>query len=584
MSCFTLPTVDQGKQSHLFRLPIELRQRIYQYVLTPAHVHIERKVDYKLTLSGIRIAGSVRTSNRSTTEDRVDSQRLFHRTQPSPRWNCEKIFVDPSTSFEINDRETRQDARKALFNIYYCRSQKPGGPSAVPPGYLDHEDCSGDKEQVAFLGSNMLGYLMTCQWAYNDCRAHGITTDSAVAFTPYLSRDVEKLELGSHTLHFSDLQDIVCWTGLVTPQLSESLSKLSVHVDTMDSPYWSRFCKSYLQPWAPSCFEPWEWEPKDKYADSITFYHNHTTHDLAIMNGDQEDRDEIAEALASTWVVPNIQFNSTSGSGSTKFRMSALRGRSGGPLNLRLSFPIFLRRKEPRFNQCLEDPDGEPQGCLDLPIPHSELEHESANFFNHRRWLAERHGEMPITEKLGQYSNSYDPSLEDYTDSMCEMESTLLCQGNLLALVMYKRWFAEHTDETAFLLREQTQREYDRMFADTFLQSRKTRPRNDEILNQIHPQLHFMDNCQGLEQFEMDFYGDAHSPGKVQNIQNDATEIMREGLQERFTGRGWTSSDESLTLESLFWNIGPHPEVNFTGWADPSGNMTDLNMDQNWRN
>ncbi|KAF2999085.1 hypothetical protein E8E14_006035 [Neopestalotiopsis sp. 37M] len=564
---FTLQTVDQGHQAHLFRLPIELRQRIYQYVLTPTHVHIERKVDYRLTPDGIRIAGSIRRSSRQTTAVPAEDDNALSW----PEWHCRKIFVDPSTSFEINDRDTRRDARRALFNIYHCRSQRSGGPSAVPPGYMDHEHCSGNMEQVAFSGSNMLGLMMTCQWAYNDARNHGLTTgeSAAVGFTPFLTRNSTQLELGSHNLHFSDLQDVVCWTSLVTPQLSESLSKLSVHVDDIWSPYWRMFCQVHLQPWARSCFTPWEWHPNDRHA-SITFYHNHTTHDLANAQGDQEDRDEVAEALASTWVVPNIQFDSDFEGGSswsTKFRMSALRGRAGGPLDLRLSFPTFLRRES--------------------SPPLSRTDHASFKIFDHRRWLSERHYDKPIAEKYGPWrvgerrpTAIHRPTQTRrgrYPETMSEMEYTLLSKEYVTYMMQVKRWFDENPDARDSPEWAQNQREYDRLFVDTFLQSRRLKS-----LDGVHPQLGMLDNCQGFEKFEIDFYGDANSPGTVQEVQNYATEIWREGLQERFTGRGWTSSNGLEKVESLFWNIGPHPEVNFTRWADPDGNMRGLNMDEAW--
>lgn len=242
---FVLPAVDQD--TPLFRLPTELRRRIYQYMLTPSHVHIERKVDYKLTKSGIEVInpGPVtrsKSQRRRAEDESVDMMDLWWSGQPSNHWTCKRIILDQKTRFKINDSASRQDARNALFNVYYCQSQRPGGPSAVPPGYLDHESCRGDREQTPFFGSNLDGLLMTCQWAYMDVRSVGNSVDrSAKVFTPNLSRNDARLELGTHNLHFSDLQDLTCFTELVSLELSESLSNLSVHIDSMESPYWKTF-------------------------------------------------------------------------------------------------------------------------------------------------------------------------------------------------------------------------------------------------------------------------------------------------------------------------------------------------------
>ncbi|KAI4602435.1 hypothetical protein KJ359_009678 [Pestalotiopsis sp. 9143b] len=590
---FALPAVDQD--TPLFRLPTELRRRIYQYMLTPSHVHIERKVDYKLTKSGIEVInpGPVtrsKSQRRRAEDESVDMMDLWWSGQPSNHWTCKRIILDQKTRFKINDSASRQDARNALFDVYYCQSQRPGGPSAVPPGYLDHESCRGDREQTPFFGSNLDGLLMTCQWAYMDARSVGNSVDrSAKVFTPNLSRNDARLELGTHNLHFSDLQDLTCFTELVSLELSESLSNLSVHVDSMESPYWKTFCQTYLQPWSRISLMPWE--PNEKTAP-ISFYHNHTTHDLA--NPHEPDHQaEVAEALASTWVVPNIQVHSARGAWSTKFRMSALKARSGGPINLRLSFPMFLRRDEPQYSQCLDNPERRPTGCRDLPVPHSEMDHTTIMPFNQRRWLSERHDKRPIAKAEMDWNGdmAYEHlGLEEprrlypgHPEKLCEMEYTSLYDSGMDYLVRLKMWFDRNPEEKGSAEWRQRQGDFDQQFRSMFLRSRNTVPRNDVLLHGVHWRIDFLDNCQGLEDLEMDFYGDGQSPGTVQEFRSHATELFRDGLKERFTGRGRTSSDGSQTVESTFWNIGPHPEPFFAGWADPDGNMRGLNMDEEWQ-
>lgn len=590
---FALSAVDQD--TPLFRLPTELRRRIYQYMLTPSHVHIERKVDYKLTKSGIEVIkpGPVtrsKSQRRRPEDDSVDMMDLWWSGQPSNQWTCKRIILDDKTRFKINDSASRQDARNALFNVYYCQSQRPGGPSAVPPGYLDHESCRGDKEQTQFFGSNLDGLLMTCQWAYMDVRSVGNSVDrSAKVFTPNLSRNDTRLELGTHNLHFSDLQDLTCFTELISPELSESFSNLSVHVDSMESPYWKTFCQTYLQPWSRISLLPWE--PNEKTAP-ISFYHNHTTHDLASPH-EPDHQAEVAEALASTWVVPNIQVHSARGAWSTKFQMSALKARSGGPINLRLSFPMFLRRDEPQFSQCLDNPERRPTGCRDLPVPHSEMDHTTIMQFNQRRWLSERHDRRPIAKAEMNWNGDMAWEHLDlegprrlhpgHPEQRCEMEYTTLYDSGMDYLVKQKVWLERNPEKKGSAEWRQHQADFDHQFRSMFLRSRNTVPRNDTLLHGVHWRIDFLDSCQGLADLEMDFYGDGQSPGTVQEFRSHATELFREGLKERFTGRGWTSSDGSQTFESTFWNIGPHPEPFFAGWADPDGNMRGLNMDEEWQ-
>ncbi|KAH6659373.1 hypothetical protein BKA67DRAFT_544266 [Truncatella angustata] len=385
----------------------------------------------------------------------------------------------------------------------------------------------------------------------------------------------------------------------------------------MYNEYWPYFCNIYLRPWSRITLSDWLRDPLDKTAN-ITFYHNHTTHDLAdpTVSGDEEwhgwgertGRREIAEALASDWVVPNIQIQSSSGnSWSTKFRMSALNQREGGPLDLRLSFPLFLHREELQSRYCLDSMNGweeDPRDCRLISNPHSESEHHNPNWFDSRRWLSERHGEMTIAKREQRKTlrplwhgcedgdNTAEQALlEDEEEwlqpgsphCICEMEQQLcLTTWQMNEILELKIWLKAHEGQghedwlTKLCL-------FEKSFQENFLAKRRDAPGHVALLRHVHPSLQHMDDCQGLESLDIDFFGDALSPGTAKEIHTTATSIFRDGLVERFTGREWRGRENLERPVSVFWDIGPHPEPNFTRWADPNHNMDGLNMDDRWR-
>lgn len=636
----TLPAVSQSAHTLLFRLPYELRHRIYEYILTPCHLHIERRVEYELTNEGIKIiqptqaglqarspsgtatgpetqqfsipgasprdsqedqhkgesGGESNSDNEDTSDDEDIGDEYSESDEFGSAWNCEKLFLDTKSpefmEISADGQCTRQQAMTRLFRIYYCCSQKPDGPSAVPPGYLDHQGCEYHEEQQDFEGSPLSGFKATCQWAYNEVLTVTAKGARDIDQLSLLPRNRTNLELGSHTLHFSDLKDLACFSGLIPEELSESFHSLSVHIPSMNNKFWAYFCDVYLQPWSRISLSHWLESPEDKIA-RITFYHNHTTHDLADptitglgWSGSPMGRCEIAEALASSWVVPNIQISAPSSSWSTKFRMAALKLRAGSPLDLRLSFPIFLRREEPR-------------GFPEANIPRRE-------WFDSRRWLAENFGDSPIAEEerrdtlrltwRGDETRDNTASMTSLPeeqwypqpgqhDTMCEMERDICYRTEAMReLIGLRLWLDAHRDSGDRNEYSSHLAEYDRSFQDTFLRKRRDFPPYDKLLANVNPDMDLLDHCQGLEGLEIDFFGDAHSPGTVKQIQSVGTTLLRDGLVERFTGRAWRPQEGLGDPVSVFWDIGPHPEPNFTGWADPNNNMVGMNLDDAWRN
>lgn len=669
MSRFTLPAMSQIEGSHLFRLPYELQRIIYQHVLTATHVHVERKMEYELTSEGIKITKLKPHDQSTTTSQTVDTKldqipnegtssrygtnqerKLENRSDedssndltgndmesadddwrnsPSEEydngeelpygWNFSKLYPDSnSTEFlEVCDNTdfTPRNVRNKLFSVYYCRSKRVGGPSAVPPGYLDHEACTYDQDQTLFEGSTIAGFRATCQRAYIETLDFAVSKDPHGGLLPSSSsRGQTGSELASQILHFSNLQDLLCFTNLISEEVAESIHSLSVHVPSLNNDYWTYFCNVFLQPWSRISLSDWISDPIDKSA-RITFYHNHTTHDLAdptiaghdARDGDPTGRCEIAEALASNWVVPNIQVRQIGPRGcdwSTKFRMAALKLRAGSPMDLRLSFPIFLRKEERYSHHCLDGMGSrhdEPQSGEDAPTPTAEEEDSRQDWFDDRSWISGILSDAPIVQEerckvifpsgcdqLGIH-NQQGNLIPNYqwptgADSMSVMESHLVSStSEMKEMIKIRMWLQANQDANHHDVYTSALAEYERLFHDTFLKKRRDVQGRVKLLSHVHTAMTAMDECQGLEKLEIDFYGDGHSPGVAKEFNSVGTSILRDGLVERFTGRAWCPRGSLNDPVSVFWDTGPHPEPNFYGWADPNNNMDGFNLDPAW--
>lgn len=221
----------------------------------------------------------------------------------------------------------------------------------------------------------------------------------------------------------------------------------------------------------------------------------------------------------------------------------------------------------------------EPQGCLVGPMPHKKDDHYRLDWFDDRRWLAENYGIMPVADR-----DREETSLSPCFDKMSQMESELVSETTaMMDLIEERSWLDAHEDSDNHEEYASHLAAYDRSFQDTFLKKRRDVPGRRQLLADVHRAMADLDECQGLEDLEIDFFGDAHSPSVVKTFHSAGTTILRNGLVERFTGRDWRPHEGLEDPISVFWDIGPHPEPNFVGWANPDG-TTGLNLDDDWRN
>lgn len=441
-SCVTPDT--PSEYSLLFRLPLEVRLEIYSYLITDEILHVQPLGPYTINRDDKAVFSTELDNVLRGAEEQLYLEYMesaFEEVRPVKQQRPSRTTFGPLDLVS-------NTGYWHLFRIYCCTSRQTfESATACPPGYHDHADCCPNDMPIS------PAIRRTCRQAFEETT--GLATD--------LTRRV--------ALQFASVQDVMAFSMLLSDNQRESIRHIRVNHDGFgeSSAHFEYFCNTFATPWdRRSVQHALDGSERNDKA-RISFYYNNSVGDL---------EHEPEKALASSWVVANIQLewapvSGTWSSWSTRFDLSTLRARA--PLSVKLALPQLLMRDD--------------QGMIH---PYETSMYEEAT---------------------GQYLGRDDEGF------LSVAERAVVNRLDLRALLWTRKAIdaCENPEQ-----RRELQRSYAELFRVSFAQSNQA---------PTWSALSSLWQCQHFESFDIDFYDDDGLRSTM------ALEIAREGLKHRFETR-----------------------------------------------